>query len=33
MSIDKLSQLRDQIETTIASKVTEERRTLEAELG
>ena len=33
MSIDKLMNLRDQIESTLAAKVAEERRTLEAELG
>jgi hypothetical protein len=33
MSIDKLATLRDQVDAAIASKVTEERRTLEAELG
>ena len=33
MSIDKLVQLRDQIDSTLSSKVTEERRTLEAQLS
>ena len=32
MSIDKLTKLRDQIDTTLRSKVADERRTLEAEL-
>jgi hypothetical protein len=33
MSIDKLMALKDQIQSTLASKVAEERRTLEAQLG
>jgi DNA-binding protein H-NS len=33
MSIDKLRALKDQIQSTLASKVAEERRTLEAQLG
>jgi DNA-binding protein H-NS len=33
MSIDKLTQLRDQVDATIASKVGEQRRVLQAELG
>jgi DNA-binding protein H-NS len=32
MSIDKLTKLRDQVETALHSKVANERRTLEAEL-
>jgi DNA-binding protein H-NS len=32
MSIDKLTKLRDQVETALHSKVADERRTLEAEL-
>ena len=33
MSIDKLVKLRDQVEAAIASKVTEQRRSLESELS
>jgi DNA-binding protein H-NS len=33
MSIDKLVKLRDQIEAALASKVTEQRRSLESELS
>ena len=33
MSIDKLMDLRDQIESTIATRVAEERRSLESQLG
>jgi len=33
MSIDKLSKLKDQIDTALRAKVADERRTLEAELG
>src|SRR5262245_60959300 len=33
MSIDKLTKLRDQVETALHSKVADERRTLEAELA
>jgi DNA-binding protein H-NS len=33
MSIDKLTKLRDQVDTILRSKVADERRTLEAELG
>jgi DNA-binding protein H-NS len=33
MSIDKLSMLRDQVDAAIASKVTEERRTVQDQLG
>src|SRR5215813_2787466 len=32
MSIDKLTKLRDQVDTALRSKVADERRTLEAEL-
>ena len=33
MSIDKLSKLKDQVDTAIASRVVEERRTLQGQLG
>jgi DNA-binding protein H-NS len=33
MSIDKLSKLRNQIDTALSSKVIEERRTLQGQLG
>ena len=33
MSIDKLTALRSQVDATLTSKVAEERRTLQAELG
>jgi DNA-binding protein H-NS len=33
MSIDKLSKLRDQVDTLLAAKVTDERRALQAQLG
>jgi DNA-binding protein H-NS len=33
MSVDKLAALREQVEAAIATKVVEERRTLQAELG
>ncbi len=32
MSIDKLTKLRDQVDTALRSQVADERRTLEAEL-
>ena len=33
MSIDKLSKLKDQVDAAIASRVVEERRTLQSQLG
>jgi DNA-binding protein H-NS len=33
MSIDKLSKLKDQVDAAIASRVVEERRTLQGQLG
>jgi hypothetical protein len=33
MSIDKLSKLKEQVDATISSRVIEERRTLQNELG
>jgi DNA-binding protein H-NS len=33
MSIDKLSKLKDQVDAVLATKVADERRTLQAELG